>query len=79
MRGSIIFGVFLLLTASCEGQVEQDIPGADSPLACSTEGLGCDTNQDNLIDAVMHVMSLEECRQMCLEDDNCQFISYFNH
>ena len=80
MRGFSV-GVFfsiLILSASCDGQVEQVIPGADSPITCSTEGVECATNQDNLIDAVTHVMTLEECRQMCLDDDNCQFLSYFD-
>ena len=78
MRGFSV-GVFfsiLILSASCDGQVEQVIPGADSPITCSTEGVECDRNQDNLIDAVMHVMTLEECRQMCLDDDICQFITF---
>ena len=80
MRGFSV-GVFfsiLILSASCDGQVEQVIPGADSPITCSTEGVQCDRIQDNLIDAVTHVMTLEECRQMCLYDDNCQFITYFD-
>ena len=41
-------------------------------------GVECDFNEDNLIDAVMHVKSLEECRQMCLDQESCEFISYFD-
>ena len=48
----------------------------DSPVTCSTEGVECQFSEDNLIDAVMHVMSLVECRQMCLDQDTCHFISY---
>ena len=44
---------------------------------CSSEGVQCDRIGDNLIDAVTHVMTLEDCRQMCLDDGNCEFISYF--
>ena len=50
----------------------------DSPVTCSTEGVECQFSEDNLIDAVMHVMSLVECRQMCLDQESCNFISYFD-
>ena len=49
-----------------------------APVTCSSEGVECEVREDNLIDAVMHVMSLEECRQMCLDQESCQFISYYD-
>ena len=33
-----------------------------APVTCSSEGVECEVGEDNLIDAVMHVMTLEECR-----------------
>ena len=33
-----------------------------APVPCSREGVECEVGEGNLIDAVMHVMSLEECR-----------------
>ena len=45
---------------------------------CSSEGVECEVSEDNLIDAVMHVMTLQECRKMCLDQDTCQFISYYD-
>ena len=64
---------FLLISATA-GHLD---PASASPVTCSSEGAECDNSGDNLLDAVMHVMILEECRQMCLDDDNCGFISYF--
>ena len=66
--------IFLVIsaTAASEGLVQ------DSPVICSSEGVECDFNEDNLIDAVMSVLSLEECRQMCLDQESCEFISYFD-
>ena len=64
---------FLLISATA-GHLD---PASASPVICSSEGAECDNTGDNLLDAVMHVMILEECRQMCLDDDNCRFISYF--
>ena len=45
---------------------------------CSTEGVECENIGDNLIDSVIHVPTLEECRQLCLDVVNCSFISYFD-
>ena len=46
-------------------------------MTCSSEGVVCDNSGDNLIDAVFGVLTLEECRHLCLDDVNCNFISYF--
>ena len=78
MRGNIndVFLVFLLLSMS--GAIDgHSLLVGDSPVTCSTEGVECVNIGDNLIDAVLHVPTLEECRQMCLDDVNCSFISYF--
>ena len=75
MECTRIFLVFLILSVS-DGHF---VLVGDSPVTCSTEGVECDNIGDNLIDAVTHVPTLEECRQMCLDDNNCNFISYFNH
>ena len=45
-------------------------------MTCSSEGVECDNSGDNLIDAMFGVLSLEECRDLCLEDARCNFISY---
>ena len=79
MRGNIkdVFLVFLLLSASGAIDGHSDLVG-DSPVNCSTEGVKCENIGDNLIDAVLHVPTLEECRQLCLDDVNCSLISYFD-
>ena len=66
--------IFLVIsaTAASEGLLQ------DSPVTCSSKGGECLFSEDNLLDAVMHVMSLEECRQMCLDQESCNFISYFD-
>ena len=49
-----------------------------APVPCSREGVECEVGEGNLIDAVIHVMTVEECRQLCLDQESCQFISYFD-
>ena len=75
--GSLIPVVFslLLLVSACEGQVARV---RDSPVTCSDEGIQCEVISDNVIDAVLNIDTLMECRQLCLDDANCQFISYFD-
>merc|ERR1719223_2682275 len=70
-----VFFVFLILAGAIDGIYVQD---GDSPVTCSTEGVQCEKSGDNLIDAVTRVLSLEECRQLCLDDENCDFISYLD-
>jgi len=52
--------------------------GFQSPPACSTEGIECDYDENNLIDSVSQVYSEEECRQICDDQQECDYITYFN-
>ena len=81
IRGNIndVFLVFLLLSGS--GAIEIDGHSAlvgDSPVTCSTEGVDCRDVGDNMIDALAHIPTLEECRQLCLDHAYCKYISYFS-
>ena len=67
MDCSIFF--LLLMSMSAAG---------DSPVICSSEGVVCEFCEDNLIDSVMHVKTVEDCTQMCLNDQSCEFITYFD-
>ena len=73
--GVILFFLIFSVPVFSDGQFVQV---RDSPVTCSSEGVECEFDESNLIDAVMHVMSLEECRQMCLDQESCQFISYYD-
>ena len=53
------------------------VGGGDSPVSCSSEGVECDYNQTNLISEVTHVYTLTQCRQLCLDDGDCHYISYY--
>ena len=49
-----------------------------SPVTCSSPGVECEYSEDNYIDTVTQVHSEEECRAICEDQDQCQFITYFN-
>ena len=60
---------FLLVTA---------VSASSAPVTCSSQGVECEIGEETPIDAVMHVMTVEECRQLCLDQDTCHFISYYD-
>ena len=64
-----VLSLFLLVTFA---------NGLQSPLACSTEGMECAYDENNLIDSVSQVYSDEECRQICEDKLDCDYITYFN-
>ena len=49
-----------------------------SPVTCFSPGVECEYSEDNYIDTVTQVHSEEECRAICEDQDQCQFITYFN-
>ena len=63
-----LFSSILLLHSEAHG----------SPVTCSSPGVECEYNNDNYIDTEYHVHSEEECRAICEDQDQCQFITYFN-
>ena len=67
--------IFSCLLISASDGLQLKVP--DSPVTCSNEGVECEYDEDNLIDAVMNVPTLEECRQICLDRDYCSYTTYF--
>ena len=50
----------------------------DFPLdTCSVEKKFCKVNEDNLIEIIIEITDLEECRQRCGDVENCQYFSHF--
>ena len=47
-------------------------------MSCSTEGVECEYTEDNLIDSILQVASVAECRQLCQDEDTCEYITYFD-
>ena len=72
--GTILSVLFLLLC----------IPGSSglkvskSPVICSSAELECQNDENNLIDILMHVSSVAECRLLCEDAAGCEFITHFS-
>ena len=68
-----IVAIISILSSKCFAEFD------GSPVTCSSEGVECDHHvESNLIESVMHVPNLMQCRQLCLDHDKCQYISYFD-
>ena len=51
---------------------------ANSPVTCTSPGVECEYTEENYIDTETEVYSEEECRQICMDQEDCQFITYFD-
>ena len=49
----------------------------ESPVSCATDNVACDVLDDNGLDSFGGVANIEECRQLCYDNDDCQFITYY--
>ena len=65
--------LFFINSASCSSSNELVY---DSPVTCSSEGVVCKSDEDNIIDALTNIPTLEQCRELCLDMVDCQYISY---
>ena len=64
----------LLLISGTNGL---QVPHASTPVTCSSESVECEYNSTNLIDIVIQVPTLAECRQLCKDEEQCEFITYY--
>ena len=53
---------------------------ADSPVTCDNgNDVACDIHENNLVGSFGGVASLAECRQLCLDSQDCQYLTYYPH
>jgi len=63
---------FLALLANCSLALE------DFPIgACSVQDQACEIHENNLVASFPGVASVEECRQLCSDDQQCSHFSHF--
>ena len=73
--GGLVLPLILPLLLSVSEALSA-IDWGDSPVTCTSASVQCDYNETNLIEEVAHVDTLSECRTLCLDNFDCQFISY---
>ena len=47
-------------------------------VTCSSTDVECEYDDNNLINTLFQVPTLDECRQNCIDEDDCEYITYFN-
>ena len=65
----------LLLISGTNGL---QVPHASAPVTCSSESVECEYNSTNLIDIVIQVPTLAECRQVCEATADCRYLTHFS-
>ena len=68
-----MLGLLLLLTCHLAWARARLLP----PGTCEVEGQACDIGQDNLLSALPGVESLQQCEAICIDNFDCEFITYF--
>ena len=65
MKVAVVATVFSWFISITAGQQVLEL------FSCSSEGVQCDHHGgSNLLDTVLHVPGVEECRQLCLQDED---------
>jgi len=59
------------------GLIHQAAGATESPVTCHSNNTACEMLEDNLLDTVGGVLSIEDCRLLCYDNDDCGFITYF--
>ena len=49
----------------------------DFSLDCQNNNTACENFDDNLIQTIHGIYTLLECREICLDNTECEFITYF--
>ena len=48
------------------------------PGTCSSPGFECQYDGNNHLDTIMHIDTMEECHQLCLDQEYCEFVTYYD-
>ena len=65
--------VLVLSSTSAEGIGE----GGGSPVTCASNNTACDDTEDNHIEIIGGIESIQECRQLCYDSKECEYITYY--
>ena len=44
--------------------------------SCENPGLECQYDANSHLDTIMHVYTMDECHQLCLDEEYCEFVTY---
>ena len=47
------------------------------PDTCLVEGQACEAGQDNLLNVIPGIESMDECKALCVDSYDCQFVTHF--
>ena len=65
--------VLILSSASAKGFGE----GGRLPVTCASNNTACDDTEDNHIEMIGEIKTIQECRQLCYDTNECEYITYY--
>ena len=71
MAVDVLF-LIILISYSSSSSLSQ------SPVSCSGDNIACVNHVNTTLDSVTGVETVEECRQLCQDNDECQFLTYYD-
>ena len=71
MLGPSLSLLFFLVAISC-------LHINESPVKCASNNTACDVHGDALINSFNRIETISDCRQLCYDDADCTFITYYN-
>ena len=49
----------------------------ESPVTCISDNTSCEVTDENFIDGINDIYSVEQCHQLCMNNENCKFLTYY--
>merc|ERR1711874_31013 len=50
----------------------------ESPIGCAEHNVACIAHEDNLVESLSGITDVEECRQLCHDEESCEFLTYYD-
>ena len=50
---------------------------AESPVTCISDNTSCEVTDENFIDGIEDVHNVEQCRQLCISNEKCKYLTYY--
>ena len=71
LQGAMSLLILSLLTLTSAAET------SESPVTCFSNNTACDNTADNVLDTVGGVGTVGECRQLCHDQEECGYITYY--
>ena len=72
MLGHSLCLLFFSVTISALDEIQ-----SQSPVTCASNNTACDVHGDGLLDSFTGIETIDQCRELCYDDHDCEFITFY--